>query len=87
MFISKVTIVTGPQCSALSEEYDVRLWRRLHSGSTFLAFWSILGRFLCTKAVHNLKTKSSCIILTPWATFMSISAFLLFLVSEVVRRA
>jgi len=35
------------------------------------------------KAVHNLKTKSLGIILTPWAMFVPISTFLLFLVSEV----
>jgi len=33
--------------------------------------------------VHNLKTKSSGIILTSWAMFTPTSAFLLFLVSEV----
>jgi len=34
------------------------------------------------KAVHNLKAKSLGIILTPWAMFVPISAFL-FLVSKV----
>jgi len=38
------------------------------------------------KTVHNLRTKSSGIILTPWAMFVPISAFLLFLVSEIERR-
>jgi len=38
------------------------------------------------KAVHNLKTKSLGIILTPWAMFVPIFAFLLFLVSKVVYR-
>jgi len=33
--------------------------------------------------VHNLKTKSSGIILTLWAMFVPISAFLLFLISRV----
>jgi len=42
-------------------------------------FW----RFLCIKAVHNVKTKSSSIILTPRAMIVPISAFLLFLVSEI----
>jgi len=36
------------------------------------------------KAVHNVKTKSSGIILTPWAMFAPISAFLPTLFSEVV---
>jgi len=45
--------------------------------------FGIFGLFLHIKGVHNLKTKSSSIILTPWAMFVPISAFLLFLVSEV----
>jgi len=36
--------------------------------------------------VHNLKTKTSGIILTPWAMFVPNSAFVLFLVSDVPRR-
>jgi len=35
------------------------------------------------EVVYNLKTKSSGIILTPWAMFVPILAFLLFLVFEV----
>jgi len=34
--------------------------------------------------MHNLKTKTLSITLTAWAMFVPISAFLLFLVSEVV---
>jgi len=60
--------------------------RHLHitspEGSTFLAFFGLFLAFLCTKAVHNLKTKRSGTILTLWARFVLISAFL-FLVSEV----
>jgi len=35
------------------------------------------------KAVHNLKTKSLGIILIPWAVFVPIAAFLLFLAYDV----
>jgi len=38
---------------------------------------------LNVKGVHTLKTKSSGIILAPWAVFVPISAFLLFLVFNV----
>jgi len=55
------------------------------NGSTFLAFWAVLVFFCVYKTVHNFKTKGSDIILTPWAMFMLISTFLLFLVSEVAR--
>jgi len=40
---------------------------------------------LNVKVVHNSKTKSAVIILTPWTMFLPISAFLSFLVSEVAR--
>jgi len=39
---------------------------------------------LCIKAVHNSKTKSSGIILIPWAMFVPIFVFLMVLVSEAV---
>jgi len=61
----------------------VHHWCHLHftspQDSTFLAYYL---RFVCVEAAHNLKTKSLDIILTP-CTFVPISAFLLFLVSEV----
>jgi len=50
----------------------------------FAAFGLKILRHLNIKAVHNTKTKRLGIILTPWAMGVPISAFLLFLVSEVV---
>jgi len=53
-------------------------------GIFFIVCWILAENFETNiKAVHNLKTKSLGIILTPWAMFALISAFLLFLVSEV----
>jgi len=49
---------------------------------TVWRFWDNFWPLLNIKAVHNLKTKSSSIIFTGWAMFVPISAFLLFLVSE-----
>jgi len=51
----------------------------------FAGYWLKLLPRLNIKAVHSLKTKSSGVILTPWAMFVPISAFLLFSVSEVEK--
>jgi len=50
----------------------------------FAGFWLKISPQLNLTAVHNLKISSSGIIFTPWAMFVPISTFLLFLVSEVV---
>jgi len=52
-------------------------------GQHILGVLAYFWHFLCTKALHNFKTKSLGIILTTWAIFVPISAFVLFLVSEV----
>jgi len=49
-------------------------------------FWLKILPQLNIKAVQNLKTESLGIILTLWAMFVSISAILLFVVSEVAWR-
>jgi len=64
-------------------------WRHCVTGKKMAVF--TVCRFklemlpqLNIKAVHNLKAKSLGTILTLWAMFVPISAFLLFLVSDVV---
>jgi len=52
-------------------------------GWIFFAFLAENFATIKIKAVHNLKAKSLGLSLTPWAMFLTISAFLLFLVSEV----
>jgi len=49
----------------------------------FASFGLIFFPQLNVKAADNLKTPNSGIIVTPWAMFVPISAFLLFLVSQV----
>jgi len=49
----------------------------------FVGFGLTILPQLNIKAVHNLKTKSLGVILTPWAMFVPVSAFLQCLVSEV----
>jgi len=65
------------------------MWHHRASGEeigtfTVCLLWVKILPQLNIKAVHNLKTKSSGIMLTPWVIFVPISAFLLFVVSEVV---
>jgi len=64
------------------------MWR--HRASEKMAFLLFAGfglNFLPqlnVKAANNFKPKSSGIILTRWAVFVPVFAFLLFLVSQVV---
>jgi len=58
-------------------------WKRNWRFLLFAGFGLEILPQLNIKAVHNLKIKSSGIILAPWAMFVPIFAYLLFLVSEV----
>jgi len=68
-------------------------WRHHASGKEigifllFTGFWLKILPHLNITAIHNLKTRSLGIILTPWAMFVPISAFLLFLVSDSVEKS
>jgi len=44
-------------------------------GQHILALFSLFWRYLCIKAVNNLKAKSLGIILTQRAMFLPVSAF------------
>jgi len=57
-------------------------WKRNLHFLLFVGFGLKILSQLNIKAVHNLKTKSLGIVLTLWA-MLPVSAFLLFLVSEV----
>jgi len=51
----------GPQCSALSEEYNMHERRNLHftsPGQHIVGVLAYFWRFLCIKTVHNLKNET-----------------------------
>jgi len=68
-----IRIVWGIRCATLASPlfYFTR-------GQHTFGVLAYFRRFLCIIAVYNLKTKSSGIILTPWAMFVPIIIFLHF---------
>jgi len=94
----KVTIVTGSSVLRSVCENPLARWRdvnavRIHGATVrvkeklaFLYCLPVLAKKsskLNSKTVHNLKPRSSGIILTPCAKFVPSYAFLLFVLSEV----
>jgi len=56
----------------------MRVEKKLMFFLLFALFWLEILSQLNIKALHNLKTKSSGIIRTPWAMFVPVSAIYYF---------